>query len=425
MPKTDLIPGVVGFWATLRIGWRNLSRSRRRTLLTASTVAVAVLLLEVSMALLRGIENQSFDNLINYQTAHAKVYAAGYFEHRSDEPLDYMIENVDALESEALSVEGVSAVTSRIQFSAQLSDGVDQVQIVGLGIDISGSDSDVFRLEEAIVDGTYLRPAEEGMLVGSNLAEFFDAAPGDYLTILAKTRYGAYEAIDLQITGIVGTGNPLIDRSSVLIPMYLARETLDLGDAATELDVRFAARANEERTLRRLKSRFGDQPKYEVKGWREVEDDFMALVEFKRTAQGVFLSIFVIMAIVGIANTIVIATFERTREIGTLMALGFRGGGIRRLFLVEGALTGFVGGAIGTMLAVGVVAYFAATGIDMSALYGDMDIGYPVKDILYPALSTAFFAGTWIMTGLLSAAASLWPAYRASRLEPVDALRHV
>jgi putative ABC transport system permease protein len=207
--------------------------------------------------------------------------------------------------------------------------------------------------------------------------------------------------------------------------MSLARETLDLGDAATELDVRFSARASEKRTLGRLKTRFGGQPDYEVKGWREVEDDFMALVEFKRTAQGVFLSIFVIMAIVGIANTIVMATFERTREIGTLMALGFRGGGIRRLFLMEGALTGFVGGAIGTMLALGVVAYLAATGIDMSALYGDMDIGYPVKDILYPALSTTFFAATWILTGLLSAVASLWPAYRASRLEPVDALRHV
>jgi len=425
MKGEKLIPGSIGLGATIRIGWRNLSRSRRRTLLTASTVAVAVLLLEASMALLMGIENQSFDNLINYQTAHAKVYAAGYFEHRDEQPLDFAIDRIPAMKSEVASVSGVESVTSRIVFSAQLSDGVDQVQITGIGIEITGSDSDVFRIEDAVVAGAYLTDSEDGMLVGSSLAEFFKAGVGDYLTVLAKTRDGAYEAIDLPVLGILGTGNPAIDRMSVLLPMRTVQEILDMPGEATELDVRFTPRAREDRVLRALRSEVGTRDHVEVKGWRDVEQDFMALVEFKRTAQGVFLSIFVIMAIVGIANTIVMATYERTREIGTLMAMGFRSGGIRRLFLAEGALTGFIGGAIGSALAFSLVAYLASTGIDMSALYGDMDIGYPVKDVLYPALSMTFFLTTWVLTGMLSALASLWPAYRASRLEPVDALRHV
>jgi putative ABC transport system permease protein len=119
------------------------------------------------------------------------------------------------------------------------------------------------------------------------------------------------------------------------------------------------------------------------------------------------------------------ATYERTREVGTLMAMGFREGGIRRLFLAEGALTGVIGGAIGTALAVALIGYFASTGIDIGALYGDMDIGYPVKDVLYPALSAPFLLAVWMLTAILAGLASLWPAFRASRLDPVDALRHV
>ena len=425
MRSDKLIPGLIGFGSTLRIGWRNLARSRRRTLLTSSTVAVAVLLLQISMSLLIGIENQSFDNLINYQTAHAKLYADGYFEDREDRNLTHTIGRVDEAKQAVRSVDGVAAATSRIIFSAQLSDGVDQLSVQGMGIEIEGSDSDVFRIEEAVVDGAYLKPGEEGMLLGSSLAEFFDVGPGDFLTVLTKTRDGAYEALDLEIFGILGTGNPSIDRNSFLLPLATTQDILDLPGEVTEVAIRFDAWASESRVLLDLRGDVEPRSNLVVKGWREVEDEFMALVAFKRTAQGVFLSIFVIMAIVGIANTIVMATYERTREIGTLMAMGFRDGGIRSLFLAEGALTGLIGGAIGTVFALMLAAYFASTGIDITALYGEMDIGYPVKDVLYPAISFGFFAASWLLTGVLSAIASLWPAYRASRLHPVNALRHV
>lgn len=425
MPSDSLIPGSIPYGATLRIGWRNLARSRRRTLLTASTVAFAVFLLQALMAFLIGIEQQSFDNLINYQTAHAKLYAEGYFDNRDDQPLDYTLSTFDEIERLLVSVSGVAATTERIVFSAQLSDGIDQVASFGTGIRISGSDADVFRLEEAVVEGSYLVPNEEGMLLGSGLADFFDVSPGDFLTILTKTRDGAYEALDLSIVGILGTGNPLIDRSSFLVPLTTAQQMLDLEGEATEIAVRFNAMARESATLSGIRRVVGELNGVEVKGWREIEEDFMALVTLKRTAQGIFLSIFVIMAIVGITNTIVMATYERTREIGTLMAMGFRGAGIRRLFLIEGALTGFLGGGIGTVFAVLLVGYFASTGIDISALYGDMDVGYPVKDMLYPSMSPVLFFMSWFLTGVLAALASLYPAYRASILRPVNALRHV
>ncbi|UCF41810.1 MAG: ABC transporter permease [Gemmatimonadota bacterium] len=419
----ETLPGRLGWLATLRLAWRNLRRNKRRTWITAVTVSLAVLLLQLSIAVMIGVERQSYDNLINYQTAHAKLYAAGYFENREELPLDYTLTDLEALQASVQQVSGVAATTPRLAFQASLSDGVDQVACFGTGIQLAGSDTEVFRIPQAIVAGEYLRPGEEGMLLGSGLAELFDAEVGDWLTVLTKTRDGAYEALDLPIVGIVGTGNPVIDRNTFLVSLETARYMLDLQEEATEVAVRFSLGAREMATLRALVERV-EQLGYEVKGWREAEADFLAFAAMKRLGSVAMLSIFVVLALVGVTNTVLMAAFERTREVGMLMAMGLRGGGVRKLFLTEGALAGLLGGAVGSLLALVLIAYLASVGINITALYGEMDIGYPVKDRMYAALEPLTLVVVWLATGLAAAAASLYPAARASRRPPVEALRH-
>jgi ABC-type lipoprotein release transport system permease subunit len=224
---------------------------------------------------------------------------------------------------------------------------------------------------------------------------------------------------------VIGTGNPLIDRNSFLIPLSTAQYILDMEGTATELAVRFAARARESATLERLESEVGASGEFDVKGWREMEQDFMSLVLAKRVGNIIFLGIFMLLAVVGITNTILMAAYERTREIGMLMAIGLRGTGIRRLFLTEGAFTGLIGGAIGSLIAVAFIVWLANVGINFNAFYGDIDIGYPVKDSIYPSLNIPVLVIVWLFTGLLAALASLYPAARASHNRPVEALRHV
>ena len=421
----EIIPGKLGPWTTFRIAWRNLARNRKRTWITATTVALAVLLLQFTIAMFIGLERQSYENLINYQTGHAKLYAEGYFDERDEFPLDYALSDLEGLQSVVRSVPGVAASTPRLTFSAQISNGVDQIPCLGIGIQVSGSDTDVFLIPQAVVDGEYLKPDEEGLLLGSGLAEMFNVSTGDWLTVLAKTQAGAYEAIDLPITGLVGTGNPLIDQGSILLPLETARYMLDMEEAATELAIRFSVTASENRTLTSLRETIEQTANVEVKGWRDVEEDFLAFAQMKRMGSIIMLGIFVILAVVGIANTILMAAYERTREIGMMMALGLRGGGIRRLFLIEGALAGLVGGAIGSLCALVFILYFVVYGWDLTAMYGDMDIGYPVKDILYFDLNLGTMFVTWLLAGVLAAVASYLPAARASRQDPVEALHYV
>ncbi len=421
----EIVPGTLDFGTTFRLGIRNLFRNRRRTLITASTVAIAVVLMQFSFSLMAGLEQQSFDNLINFQTGHAKVYAAGYFDERNELPLEPVLDDFAGLRATIESVPGVAATTPRLTFFAQLSNGVDQIPCQGIGIDLSGSDTDVFRIPEAIVDGAYLDPAEEGMLLGSGLADLFAVAPGDWLTVLTKTAAGAYEALDLPVIGVIGTGNPLIDQNSFLISLNGAQEVLEMPESVTELALRFRMGVREEAAMQRVNEALAGSGDVEVKGWRSIEDNFIALTKIKRSGQGVMLGILLLMAVVGITNTILMATYERTREIGMLMAMGLRRQGVRRIFLVEGAVNGLLGGAVGTLIALIPIIWLATNGWDLTATYGDMDIGYPVRGVIYPAFNLVMIVVIWLATGLLATLAALYPAARASRLDAVEALRHV
>ncbi len=108
-----------------------------------------------------------------------------------------------------------------------------------------------------------------------------------------------------------------------------------------------------------------------------------------------------------------------------LMAMGMRRQGIRQLFLAEGAVNGLLGGAIGTVLGLIPILWLANTGWDLTAMYGDIDIGYPVRGVIYPTVSFIMIVAIWLFTGLMAALAAYYPAAKASRLKAVEALRHV
>ncbi|MFQ6618146.1 MAG: ABC transporter permease, partial [Fidelibacterota bacterium] len=372
----------------LKLAYRNVLRNKRRSLITFSAITISIFMLVLSSGIMTGIGNQSKRNIIDTQAGHLKIFSPQYWENRETLPLEYTLKDaylILKLISENPEIQGSA---ERIVFPAMLNDGVNNLFCIGIGIDPE-RDKNVFKIAESI-NGEYLSPGDEKMLIGIGLAKILGVTAGDQLTLIARTRYNAIEARDLIIKGIINTGNPEIDNVAVFIPIKLAQQSLEMNGDITEITLRLKDLGKINRMKIQLKR---ELERNGISGiistWRDLSRDFISLHNAKKGGFGVIMAIIVIISAVGIVNTMFMSTFERTREIGMMMALGFKDRDVKRLFLLEGAILGGSGSLLGSLL--GSILTYAGEiyGINLTALYGEMELGYPVKDILYLDLTTA------------------------------------
>lgn len=410
------------------LAMKNLSRYRRRTIITASAVAIGLALYIVLDGMLLGLEKESERNLIWYETSSARVMTEEYWQDRDRLPLDESIAEPRRV-IRRLDEAGIPA-TPRIVFSGELvvyedpypSSGSMRTQLYGID---PRTDNDVFRLRETVSDGRYLEPGENGALMGAWLAEDLGAEVGFPLTVLTRTREGYYQTIDLEIVGIVNAPNPVINRKAVYLPYDIAALYLQMEDRATEIDMSFQATGDYEEQLATARAATGaENDELVVKGWRELAADYVALAKTKTQGSSMILFLVFVIAAVGVSNTMLMAVFERTRELGMMRALGMSERDVRLLFLIEAAGIGLIGAALG--VGVGVMGNWLMTqyGIDYRWMFRTMDVGYRsagyVRSAWHPeAIMQAFFIGI-----ILAVAVSWVSTRRILKFSIPDSLHH-
>ncbi|NBB90505.1 MAG: FtsX-like permease family protein [Spirochaetes bacterium] len=424
------------------LAMKNLARYRRRTIITASAVAIGLALYIVLDGMLLGLEKESERNLIWYETSSARAMTEGYWQDRDRLPLDESITEPQRIVGR-LDEAGIPA-TPRIVFSGELvvyqdpypSSGSTRTQLYGID---PQTDNDVFRLRETVSEGRYLEPGENGALMGAWLAEDLGAEVGYPLTVLTRTRKGYYQTIDLEIVGIVDAPNPVINRKAVYIPYDTAALYLQMEDRATEIDMSFPVTADGEEQMATARAAIETEAaagatdgtgapdgagKLVVKGWRELAADYVALAKTKTQGSSMILFLVFVIAAVGVSNTMLMAVFERTRELGMMRALGMSERDVRSLFLIEAAGIGLIGAALG--VAVGVAGNWLMTqyGIDYRWMFRTMDVGYRsagyVRSAWHPeAIIQAFFIGIALAVGV-----SWVTTRRILRFSIPDSLHH-
>jgi ABC-type lipoprotein release transport system permease subunit len=427
--KTNKTP--LGFILTL--SWKNLSRHRKRTIITASAIAFGLSMYLFLDSWLLGAELDSERNLIWYETSSARVHNSDYWENRDRMELKHVISQPDRVVQEIADL-GYPAAP-RTVFRADLAVRQDpyptdgSLQVRGYAID-PARDEDVFRLSRTIEEGQALQPGPTpegqlpGALIGIWLAEDLGAEVGYPITLITRTREGFYQTIDLEIQGIINSPNPMINRATVFITMDTADHALQMDGAATEVNIRMPDRADTyqeaskiEEVLTQLNSDLGVYP------WQEIATDYIAMSATKRQGTGLMLFLVFIIAAVGISNTMLMVVFERTRELGTLRAIGMRNSDIRLNFLFEAGGIGVLGGVGGLILGAMFTAFLTYVGVDFSFMLRDMDIGYRLAGIMYGAWHPeAMFAG-FALSVLMSMAVAYFPTRRALAMEITECLR--
>ncbi len=198
---------------------------------------------------------------------------------------------------------------------------------------------------------------------------------------------------------------------------------LSIGEGVTEICIR----AESDKGLRELKQNIaaGIGKEYEVLSFEEVYASIFQISGFKRTMQTMIALIVVIIAAVGIINTMLMAVMERIPEIGTLKAMGFQNIDIVKMFLYEAGIIGTFGSLIGVIVGILFSLYIIFVGLDLTGYFEDVDAVYPVEFIMKGEFDPGMILLVFIFGVAVSVLVTLWPVRKATKLEPVDALRYV
>ena len=404
----------------IALAWKNLSRYRRRTIITALAIAVGLGVYLWMDAWIYGVKLDSQRNLVFYEMGAAKVMKASYWKDLGSFPLKESIENLSLVE-ERLRPLGVQ-MTRRVPFSGEVFLGEGSLFIRLEGID-PVSDGRLFRLKESVEQGRYLQPGEQGLLIGAGLAKDLKAALGDLITVRCRTRQGAFQTFDLEVVGILNSPNPQVNRRYAYLPLSLVDEMLQMEGRVTELVLFFSGWDRPEQKVEQIKTALADLPGLAAVSWKLLASDYFAALRGDTIGNTLMLFLVFIIAAVGISNTMLMAVMERHREVGMMRALGMKDGQIRLSFLLEAAGIGLIGALGGLALGAALSFWIVTWGVDYSSLLEGMDDGSRVKGLMRGAWHPEAFAGAFIFALLVSMVFSFIPTGRAVRMQIAACLR--
>ena len=412
----------------LALAYKNLSRYRRRTIITSIAIAVGLAMYLIIDSILIGVDEDSVRNIRWYETSSLRIVHEEYWEDRLLLPLDISIEN-PAEKVELLRESGYAA-SPRIVFSADMilysedfgEDG--NLPVVVTAVDPE-RDLDVFRFSDTLVEGRFAHPGENEIVMGSWLAEDLGAKIDYWVTLVTRGNGGFFEAMDMRIVGIVNCPNPDVNRRLIMVPIDTISEYLAMENLATEINIALPESADVEKAALEVARIIGAaDERLSVLTWREMAADYLMVIGMERGSSAAILFLVFLIAAVGISNTMIMVINERTRELGMMRALGMGDRSIQRLFLFEAGGIGLLGSACGVILGSAINIYLVEKGIDFGFLMRTSDMGYRVQGIFRGAWSIRSLLVTFLSGIGLSVVVAWIPTRRAIRMDIPSCLRH-
>lgn len=420
----------------LGIAFRNLLRAKRRTALSGGTMVLGSAALVLGNGLTDGIARQLTANLVAVQTGHLQVAA------RRD---DFQPQNspFDAYSQELLP--GAVELARRIEAEGKAAGVVKAVPFLyGRGTAVAGNRSSLASIigiePEREAELKAAHPVETGSFLNTDgdVAAAYIATPmarklrlsvGDTVSFVVQTAQGAVNSLDAVVVGVFKKGAPWYD-NSFYIPLEAAQSLFDWKGGATNIKITLAdgSPAGARRARAAVQALVGSPPglagntRARVETFDEAGRFSFSIIQANGTALAILTSFLFAAAAVGIVNSMLMSVHERTREIGTVRALGMRRSLVVRMFVLEGLALGIVSAVLGVALGGGVVLYYGLRGIPMNTITLAWMAG---GDRLFPVLEGASVARAALAIASLSTLAALYPAFTASRLEPREALHHV
>ena len=404
-----------------RLAWRNVWRHRRRTLIIVLAMSMALGLMMFYDGLVAGFNQAIYGNAIKVLGGNIQVRAEGYRMNADQTPL-LPLANDQAVIDAALANPQVVAAMRRITTGGLTTsaEGAFAISIIGIEPDI---ERDVNLAAENIIAGRFLEAADLDMvLIGKGLADAMGVQVGDRIALTGRTAHEQMRNRTMTVAGIYDLGMADIEKNSVYISLAEAQDLYELKGSSTEVAIVLKQVGEEAAVIAALKPGL---PGYEIESFEDNYPELQAALATKGGVMNVFSVIIIMIAGIGILNLLLMAVYERTREIGVLGALGLKPRQISLLFILEGTMIGLVGVIFGIAFGLLINGILMRVGMDFGSFTSVTSYTALINGRVYPSWGVEKLLSRALTVAIIAALSSILPAREAAQREPAEALHYV
>ena len=405
----------------LRLAWRNLWRHSRRTMIVVVAMALGLGLMMWYDGLMAGFDQAIYGNAIKVLGGNIQIHAQDYSSETGQNPLLPLPDDQAAVQA-ALAQPLVQSATRRIITGGLLTspEGAFGVNITGIEPE---KESEVNLAAQHVIAGRYLTSDDKDMiLIGKGLADAMAVNVEDRITLVGRSTHEQTRRRTMTVAGIFDLGMPDFEKTLAYISLNESQDLFDLAGQSTEVAIVLKKLGTEPEVIAALEPLL---PGYEIDTWRNNYPELMAAITTKNGVMNIFGVIILLIAGIGILNLLLMAVYERTREIGLLGAMGLKPRQISLLFILEGTMMGLVGVVAGVALGLVINGVLRQVGLDYTAYANITSYMALVNGRVYPSWGIEKLLNHALTVAIISALAAFYPAHEASRREPAEALHYV
>jgi putative ABC transport system permease protein len=404
----------------VHVALRNITRNKRRSILSGVAIAVASMSIVFLFALVQGMRDDMAHNLTTYYTGEVRIRNEKYEQYERYNPIHLTVD-WETIDNTLQDIPEVTGYVPRITFGSAFYINGGNHPAVGIGADFA-REAEYQDLDAILKEGRIPAKGANEMLIGAVLARDLKVSLGDKVTIISTTAARGNNAITLEIVGIAAFPVAALNAQFFWAPLDRVQYFLRMDNEVQEVLVTVDDDERESAALikERLETATGNP--LEVKAYNDISMmyGFIEIAQFIYYIIGIF---FLILGSTVIINTTMMVIYERMREIGTLSALGMHGKELTMLFFLEGGFISALGAAVGVLMGTAITLYLGKVGVNFTDALSGIDM--EISSILYPKFNIWTTIIVYIYSVVVSAATTMIPSRRASKIEPVEALRYV
>lgn len=405
----------------VQLAWRNIWRNKRRTLITAASIAFAVFFAAFMQSLQKGAWDHMLNNVVNFYFGFAQIHSNGYWEEQSLDKAFPINKEILALEKE---VEQIQGIVPRLESFALASYGNNTLGVLVVGVQPDYENA-MTQLEAKIQKGVYLKENEKAVLVAEGVAEKLGFDIGDTLVLISQGYRGANAAGKYPIKGLLSFGSPDLNKRMVYLPIKEAQWFFAAEDLVTTVALKIKSKEDTPKAMQAVKDKL-NMSDYEVLDWEKMIPELVEARALDTAGNQLVLMILYLIITFGIFGTILMMTKERLHEFGILLAIGMRRLNLAITVWLEIVFIGIIGALAGIVMSFPLVYYFKINPLDLSSFGEQMAETYEkfgMEPILPATLEWQIFITQAITVLLITTVLAVYPFLKIRKLKPAAAMK--